>query len=64
MVKFLNKDKAYGEIVEIVSKATGKVVLITPYIKVPDDLLERLKYKDGQGIKTIVVCREKDLKTE
>jgi len=61
MVEFLNKDKAYGEIVEIVSKATSKVVLITPYIKVPDDLLERLKYKDGKGIKTIVVCREKDL---
>ncbi len=24
-------------------------------------VLERLKYKDGQGIKTIIVCREKDL---
>ena len=61
MVKFLNKDKAYAEIVDIVSKADSKLVLISPYIKIPDDLLERLKYKDGKGIKTIVVCREKDL---
>ena len=61
MVKFLNKDKAYAEIVEIVSKADSRLVLISPYIKIPDDLLERLKYKDGKGIKTIIVCREKDL---
>jgi phosphatidylserine/phosphatidylglycerophosphate/cardiolipin synthase-like enzyme len=40
------------------------VVLITPYIKIPDDLFERLKYKDGKGIKTVVVCREKDLASE
>ena len=64
MAKFLNKDKAYGEIVEIVSKATSKVVLITPYIKVPDDLLERLKYMDRKGVRIVVICREKDLKTE
>ncbi len=61
MVKFLNKDKAFAEIVEIVSKADSKLVLISPYIKIPDDLLERLKYKDRKGIKTTVVCREKDL---
>jgi phosphatidylserine/phosphatidylglycerophosphate/cardiolipin synthase-like enzyme len=64
MVEFLNKDKAYGEIVEIVSKATSKVVLITPYIKVPDDLLERLKYMDGKGLRIVIICREKDLKSE
>jgi len=64
MVVFLNKDKAYAEIVEIVSKATNKLVLISPYIKLPDDLLERLKYMDSKGIVTIVVCREKDLNSE
>ncbi len=64
MVAFLNKDKAYAEIVEIVSKATNKLVLISPYIKLPDDLLERLKYMDSKGIVTIVVCREKDLNSE
>lgn len=64
MVEFLNKDKAWAAMVEIVSKADSKLVLISPYIKIPDDLLKRLKYKDKQGIKTIVVCREKDLDSE
>lgn len=64
MVEFLNKDKAYAEIVEIVSKAASRLVLISPYIKIPDDLLERLKYMDGKSIRIIVVCREKDLKVE
>jgi len=63
-VEFLNKDKAYAEIVDIVSKATNDLVLITPYIRIPDDLFERLKYKDGKGVVTTVVCREKDLNPE
>ncbi len=61
MVAFLNTSKAYAEIEEIIDKATTNVFLISPYIRFPKPLLERLKYKDGQGIKTIVVCREKDL---
>ncbi len=64
MVEFLNKDASYAKIVEIVSKAESKLVLISPYIKIPSDLLERLKYMDGKAIKTIVVCREKDLNSE
>lgn len=64
MVEFLNKDKAFALIVEIVSKAESKLVLISPYIKIPDDLLERLKYVDGKGVKTIVICREKSLTDE
>lgn len=61
MAKFLNKDSAYAEIVQIVDKAESKLVLISPFIRIPDDLLPRLKHKDKQGVKTIVVCREKDL---
>ena len=64
MVEFLNKDKAYAELVDIVNKAESQLVLLSPYIKIPDYLLERLKFKAQQGIKIIVVCREKDLKTE
>jgi len=64
MVAFLNKDRAYSEIVGIVSKAVAKLVLISPYIKIPTDLLERLKYMDGKGVRTIVVCREDELKPE
>ena len=60
MVEFLNTEKAYSSIVEIVMKASDKVVLISPYIKIPEQLFDRLKYIDGKGIKTLVVCREKD----
>lgn len=64
MAEFLNKDKAYSEIVDIVGKATNEVVLITPYIDVPDDLFKRLRYQDEKGVKTVIVCRGKDLTTE
>lgn len=64
MVEFLNKDDAYSAIVQIVVKADDKLVLITPYIKLPADFLERLKDKDKQGLQTVVVCREKELKDD
>lgn len=64
MVDFLNKDAAYAKIVSIVDKATNKVVLITPYIRMSDDFFARLKYKDSKGMKTVVVCRGKDLASE
>jgi len=60
MVAFLNTSRAYAEIENIIDKATSKVFLISPFIRFPQPLLERLKYKDGQGIKTVIVCREKD----
>jgi|TARA_B100001971_G_scaffold32602_1_gene27030 hypothetical protein len=36
MVEFLNKDKAFAEMVEIIGKARSKLVLISPYIKIPN----------------------------
>ncbi|MFC1955189.1 phospholipase D family protein [Chloroflexota bacterium] len=64
MVAFLNKDRAYSAIVDIVIKAGDELVLISPYIKIPSDLLERLKYRDNKGVRTIIVCREDELKPE
>jgi phosphatidylserine/phosphatidylglycerophosphate/cardiolipin synthase-like enzyme len=52
--------QAYAAIVEIVNKADSRVVLISPYISLPDDLLQRLKHKEKQGIKTVVVCKERE----
>jgi len=60
MVEFLNTSKAYAGIEAVIDKADSKVVLISPYIRFPQPLLERLKYKDRHGIKTVVVCREND----
>jgi hypothetical protein len=64
MAHFLNTSKAYASIEDAVDKAKGKVVLISPYIKIPESLLHRLKYVDGKGIKIVVVCRKKDLKDD
>ena len=64
MVEFLNTSAAYAAIEDIVNKANNKVVLISPYIKIPEPLLARLKYIDGKGIKIVVVCRKGDLKAD
>jgi len=64
MVKFLAAENAYSNIVDIIKEASNKVVLISPYIKISDQLFDRLKHIDRQGIRTIVVCRGKDLDTE
>lgn len=64
MVTFLTTSKAYATIEEIIDKATTKVVLISPYIRISDQLFDRLKHKDRQGIGITVVCRGKDLDAE
>ncbi|MBA7480439.1 hypothetical protein ES707_15895 [subsurface metagenome] len=64
MVKFLTAENSYSKIVDTIIEASNKVVLISPYIKLPADFLERLKYRDKQGFQTVVVCREKNLNDE
>jgi phosphatidylserine/phosphatidylglycerophosphate/cardiolipin synthase-like enzyme len=64
MAKFLNTSKAYAAIEDIISKASNRVVLISPYLQIPETLLKRLKYIDGKGIKIIVVCKKDDLKAD
>lgn len=64
MAKFLNTSKAYAEIEDIVDKASRRVVLISPYIKIPAPLLDRLRHIDRKNIKIVVVCRKDDLKDE
>jgi len=64
MVKFLTAENSYSKIVDTIIEASNKVVLISPYIRISDQLFDRLKHIDRQGIRTIVVCRGKDLDTE
>ena len=64
MAKFLTTDKAYAEIEDIIRKADKELVLISPYLKIPEKLMERLKYLDDKSIKITLVCRGEDLKTE
>lgn len=64
MVKFLATENAYSNIVDIIKEAKSKVFLISPYIKISDQLFARLKYFDRPGMKIVVVCRGKDLNDE
>ena len=64
MVKFLTAENSYSKIVDTIIEASNKVVLISPYIRIPDQLFDRLKHIDRQDIRTIVVCRGKDLDNE
>jgi hypothetical protein len=64
VAKFLNTSKAYAEIEDIACKATKNLVFISPYIKLPDTFLVRLKDIDKRNFKITFVCREKDLKAE
>jgi len=64
MAEFLNTSNAYAKIEEIISKTKSEVVLISPYIKIPELLLARLKYIDGKGTKIVIVCRKDELKAD
>ncbi|APV45382.1 PLD-like domain-containing protein [Dehalogenimonas formicexedens] len=64
MAEFLNTQNAYAAITDIVAKAQHQLVLITPYIKMPSQLMQRLMYYDKNGGNTIIVCRKDDLKED
>ena len=61
MARFLNTSNAYAAIEDIVDKASSRVVLISPSIRIPPRLLYRLKYTDSKGVVIGVVCRRRDL---
>ena len=61
----MNTEKAYAAIVDIVNKAENKLVLISPFIKIPERLLERMKDADGKGsVEMTLVWRRDDLKPQ
>lgn len=64
MAKFLTTQKASAEIEDITRKADKELVLLSPWVKIPDDLLARFKYLDKKGVKITLICREKDFKDE
>ena len=64
MAQFLNATKARGEIESIITNAKYTIVMISPYIKINDDLIKRLTYAGKMNVKVLIVCREQDLKLE
>ncbi|MDD5126754.1 MAG: hypothetical protein PHR43_01445 [Dehalococcoidales bacterium] len=65
MVQFLNTAQTYSEIESIVTKAENKLVLISPFLSVPELMVERLRYAAiRHNLPVTVVCRLKKLKKE
>lgn len=61
MAIFLNTSKAYAEVEDLTSKVRKELVLISPFVKFPDQFFQRLKDVDKRNIKTTIVCREEKL---
>ena len=65
MVQFLNTEKSSAALVDLINKANKKLVLISPYVKISERLLERLKDVCRRGsVDMTLVCRKKDLKPD
>jgi hypothetical protein len=64
MPRFLNTASAYGEMQQIVTNAKKQLVLVSPYIQIPPEFLNRLQDIQKKNVKITVVCRESELKTE
>ncbi len=65
MPRFLNATQARREIESILTKARQNIFMISPYIKVNDDLISRLTDAGARRkVKILLVCRENDLRDE
>jgi hypothetical protein len=65
MPKFLNATQARGEIESILTKAKTRICMISPYLRIHDDLIARLTDAGNRRqVKITIVCREKDLRDE
>jgi RNA polymerase-binding transcription factor DksA len=67
MVDFLTAKKAAAEIESIISEAKtdGSIILITPYVKIPDDLISRLRQAARlRNVHIKVICRKDDLRPD
>jgi hypothetical protein len=62
MVDFINATQARGEIERIISKAKFNIIMISPYIKINDDFISRLNDAGLRKVKTLMVCRNEDLR--
>jgi hypothetical protein len=65
MAVFLNTTQALGEVENILTTAKTQIVLISPFVKINEELIARLvDAGTRRKIKVKLVCRENDLKPE
>jgi phosphatidylserine/phosphatidylglycerophosphate/cardiolipin synthase-like enzyme len=62
MVKVLNATQSRGEIESILTRAKQSITIISPFIKISDELIARLADAGTRKVNITLVCREKDLK--
>ena len=62
MAQFLNTTAAYSEIENIINRAEKKLVMVSPYVRLPRVLSQKLFHAgQSRGVHVIIVCRKKDL---
>ncbi len=59
MASFLTTRGTTSEIERIINTAQNRLVLISPYVKVPDSLLQNLQAADQRGVRTKIVYGKK-----
>ncbi len=64
MARFLTTRGTTSEIERIINDAQDNLVLITPYIKIPDSLFQNLVAADKRGVKTTLIQRKSDLERD
>lgn len=64
MARFLTTRGTTSEIETIINNAKNGVVLISPFISIPDSLFQNLIAADQRGIKTTILYGKKELGTD
>jgi hypothetical protein len=61
MAVFVTTRGTIFELEKIINNAMDGVVLISPFIKIPDSLFQNLKAADQRGVKTSIVYGKSQL---
>jgi len=63
-VKFLTTLEASAKVEKIIREAKGELTLITPFLKLSNLFLERLRDADNRGVRTKLIYGKKELDSE
>jgi sugar-specific transcriptional regulator TrmB len=61
MAKFLTTRGTTSEIESIINSARNRVVLMSPFIKIPESLFQNLRVADSRGVRITIVHGKKAL---
>ena len=61
MARFLTSRGTTSEIEQIINNAQKSIVLISPFVKIPDSLLQNLISADKRGVRTTLIYGKKEL---